>query len=145
MTTAAHLYHIHVWRRATSNRQWQRERIIAMLDRTSEAVATAEIILEAGDLNDALRRVRHAMCKEETRYYLNGVYLHYVMRDDVLRFVATDGHRLAMADIPAPQGSINIRPVILSRGFIADAIKATSKTGDAFKHVRLAIWSNRAT
>ena len=116
-----------------------------MLDRTSEAVATAEIILEAGDLNDALRRVRHAMCKEETRYYLNGVYLHYALREDVLRFVATDGHRLAMADIPAPQGSINIRPVILSRGFIADAIKATSKTGDAFKHVRLAIWPNRST
>jgi DNA polymerase III subunit beta len=116
-----------------------------MLSRTSEAVATAEIILEAGDLNDALRRVRHAMCKEETRYYLNGVYLHYALREDVLRFVATDGHRLSMADIPAPQGSINIRPVILSRGFIVDAIKATSKTGDAFKHVRLAIWPNRAT
>jgi hypothetical protein len=39
-----------------------------MLDRTSEAVATAEIILEAGDLSDALRRVRHAICEEETRY-----------------------------------------------------------------------------
>src|ERR1700674_1590897 len=113
-----------------------------MLERTSEAVPTAEIILEAGDLNDALRRVCHAMCKEETRYYLNGVYLHYALRDDVLRFVATDGHRLAMADIPAPQGAINIRPAILSRAFVMDALKATNKTRDAFKQVRLAVGPN---
>jgi DNA polymerase III subunit beta len=115
-----------------------------MLDRTSEAVPTAEIILEAGDLNDALRRVRHAMCKEETRYYLNGVYLHYALRDDVLRFVATDGHRLSMADIPAPQGAINLRPAILSGAFVIDAIKATNKTQNAFKHVRLAVGPTRA-
>jgi DNA polymerase-3 subunit beta len=116
-----------------------------MLDRTTEAAATAEIILEAGDLNDALRRVRHAMSQEETRYYLNGVYLHFALRDDVLRFVATDGHRLATADIPAPQGAINIRPVILSRTFVIDAIKATNKTRDARKRVRLAAGPDSAT
>jgi DNA polymerase-3 subunit beta len=116
-----------------------------MLDRTTEAAATAEIILECGDFNDALRRVRHAICQEETRYYLNGVYLYHVLREDVLRFVATDGHRLAMADIPAPQGVINLRPVVLSRTFVADAIKATNKTRDAYKHVRLAVGPNRAT
>jgi DNA polymerase-3 subunit beta len=116
-----------------------------MLSRTSEAVAAAEIILEAGDLNDALRRVRHAICKEETRYYLNGVYLHYVMRENLLRFVATDGHRLAMADIHAPQGAHNIRPAILSRAFVADAIKASNKTRDAFKRVGLAIGASRAS
>jgi DNA polymerase-3 subunit beta len=110
-----------------------------MLDRTTETVTTAELILEAGDLNDALRRVRHAICNEETRYYLNGVYLHYVMREQLLRFVATDGHRLAMVDIPAPHGAHNIRPAILSRAFVTDAIKSTNKARDAFKPVRLAI------
>jgi DNA polymerase-3 subunit beta len=116
-----------------------------MLDKTTEAIATAEIILEAGNLNDVLRRVRHAICNSETRYYLNGVYLHYVLRDDVLRLVATDGHRLATADIPAPLGAINVRPVILSCAFVADAIKATNKTRDAFKRVRLAVGPNSAT
>jgi len=77
--------------------------------------------------------------------YLNGVYLHYAVRDDVLRFVATDGHRLAIADIPAPQGAINIRPAILSRAFVLVAIKATNKTRDAFKRVRLAVGPNSAT
>jgi DNA polymerase-3 subunit beta len=114
-----------------------------MLDRTTEA--TAEIILECGDLNDALRRVRHAMSTEQTRYYLNGAYLHYVLREDVLRFVATDGHRLATADIAPPQGVINVPPVILSRAFVADAIKSTNKPRDAYKQVRLAIGPNRAT
>ena len=110
-----------------------------MLDRTTETTTAAEIVLTAGDLYDALRRVRHAMCKEETRYYLNGVYLHHVLRDNVLRFVATDGHRLAMVDIRAPEGAHTVRAVILSRAFVADAIKATSKARDAFKRVRLAI------
>jgi DNA polymerase-3 subunit beta len=116
-----------------------------MLDRTTEAAATAEISLECGDLFDALRRVRHAICQKETRYYLNGVYLQYALRDDVLRFVATDGHRLAMADIPAPQGAINVRPAILSRAFVTDAIKATNKTRDVFKQVHLAVGPNSAT
>ena len=114
-----------------------------MLDRTTEPVTTAEIILEAGNLNDALRRVRHAISKEETRYYLNGVYLRYAMQDNVLRFVATDGHRLAMADIHAPEDAKKLCPVILSRAFVTDAIKATNKTRDAFKQVRLAIGPSR--
>jgi DNA polymerase-3 subunit beta len=74
-----------------------------MLDRTIETTTAAEIVLSAGDLHDALRRVRHAMCREETRYYLNGVYVHHVARDNAVRFCATDGHRLALADIPAPK------------------------------------------
>ena len=91
-----------------------------MLVRTSEAVATAEITLEAGDLNDALRRVRHAMCKQETRYYLNGVHLHHAARENALRFVAIDGHRLAIVELPAPRGAHDICPTILSQAFVAD-------------------------
>src|SRR2546423_1181904 len=116
-----------------------------MLDRTSEAVVTAAITFEAGDLNDALRRVRHAICKGETRYYLNGVYLHHVARHNVLRFVATDGHRLAMVELPAPEGADGICPAILSCAFTADAMKATRKTRDAFRHVRLAIGLSHAS
>jgi DNA polymerase III subunit beta len=108
--------------------------------RSGRAVTTAaELILTAGDLHDALRRVRHAICKEETRYYLNGVYLHHVTRENVVRFAATDGHRLTTADIHAPEGAHNVRPVILSRAFVADAIKATNKSRHAFRQVRLAI------
>ena len=45
-----------------------------MLDRTT--AATPEISLRAGDLYDAFARTRHAVSRELTRYYLNGVYIH---------------------------------------------------------------------
>ena len=78
-----------------------------MLDRTTEMNTEVEIELTAGGLHEALRRVRHAMCREETRYYLDGVYLHHVARVGALRFVATDGHRsprliLARPKVPKP-------------------------------------------
>lgn len=49
-----------------------------------------------------LTRTMGAISAEETRYYLNGIYMHVV--DDTLRMVATDGHRLYMQDIDAPDG-----------------------------------------
>ena len=107
-----------------------------MLDRTTEMNTEVEIELTAGGLHEALRRVRHAMCREETRYYLDGVYLHHVAKVGALRFVATDGNRLATADIGAAEGAESIRPVILSRPFVVEAIKGTSKRRDAFRHVR---------
>tara|TARA_A100001011_G_scaffold393309_1_gene482875 strand:- start:611 stop:1729 length:1119 start_codon:yes stop_codon:yes gene_type:complete len=47
---------------------------------------------------------KFAMSSEETRYYLNGVYLHSCIENDkqILRAVATDGHRLAQIDIENP-------------------------------------------
>ena len=47
-----------------------------MLDRTTDAVAPVQISLRGGDLCDAFARTRHAICKEQTRYYLAGVYIH---------------------------------------------------------------------
>jgi DNA polymerase III sliding clamp (beta) subunit (PCNA family) len=98
-----------------------------MLDTTTVITTAAEITVTAGDLQNALRRVRHAMSREETRYYLNGIYAHHIAADNALRFVATDGHRLAQMDIPASEGADGVRPAILSREFVMDASKATSK------------------
>jgi DNA polymerase-3 subunit beta len=115
-----------------------------MLDRTTEMSTEVEIELTAGGLHEALRRVRHAMRREETRYYLDGVYLHHVAKVGALRFVATDGHRLATADIGTTEGAETIRPVILSRPFVVEAIKGSSKRRDAFRHVCLAIGADYA-
>lgn len=43
-----------------------------------------------------------AISTEETRYYLNGIFLH-AAHDETLRFVATDGHRLYMQSLPLPE------------------------------------------
>ena len=48
--------------------------------------------IDGETLAHILSRVKTAMSKEETRYFLRGIALQY--RDDGLVFVATDGHRL---------------------------------------------------
>lgn len=54
------------------------------------------------ELQQMLFATVFAVSREETRYYLNGVYFHVV--DNKLRGVATDGHRLALCDINKPDG-----------------------------------------
>lgn len=56
---------------------------------------------------DMLNGTKGAVSKEETRYYLNGIFFHTRECDNrlELRTAATDGHRLYRMDIEAPEGS----------------------------------------
>lgn len=81
--------------------------------------------LSTADLKLLIDRTRFAISTEETRYYLNGIYLH-ATRDngiDVLRAVATDGHRLARAQIALPAGAADMPGVIVPRKTIAELRK----------------------
>ena len=62
--------------------------------------------LPAATLKKLIDRTQFAISTEETRYYLNGIYLHVVTvgKKPMLRAVATDGHRLAQAQFDAPAG-----------------------------------------
>ncbi len=62
-----------------------------------------------------LGAVAFAISKEQTRYYLCGVYLHTreVEGERVLRAVATDGHRMARVQRAAPPGAADAPGVIL--------------------------------
>ena len=77
----------------------------------------------------ALRRLfdksKFAISTEETRYYLNGVYMHVAEGPDgpVLRCVATDGHRLARIDAPLPEGAADMPGVIVPRKTVAELRK----------------------
>jgi DNA polymerase-3 subunit beta len=73
--------------------------------------------LGAADLRGTIERTRFAISNEETRYYLNGIYLHAAKRDKtaVLRAVATDGHRLASVEVPLPKGASGMPGVIVPR------------------------------
>ena len=59
--------------------------------------------MPSNDLLAAIQRVRPFISTEETRYYLNGIYMHVV--DDKLLFVATDCHRLSRLTIDKPPGA----------------------------------------
>lgn len=72
-----------------------------------------------------IEKTRFAMSNEETRYYLNGVYLHAAQQDDneVLRGVATDGHRLSRVDVALPAGASGMPGVIIPRKAINELVK----------------------
>ncbi len=74
-------------------------------------------------------RVSFAISTEETRYYLNGVYLHVVDGADgpMLRAVATDGHRLARMQALAPRGSAGMPGVIVPRKTVGEIIRLAAE------------------
>jgi DNA polymerase III subunit beta len=88
------------------------------------------------DTNDLIRlidKTRFAISTEETRYYLNGLYLHTVVEGGVtkLRAVATDGHRLALAEMPAPEGAAGAPGVIVPRKTVQEARRLLEDAGEA--------------
>ena len=67
---------------------------------------------------------KFAVSTEETRYYLNGVYLHVTEEDGPkLRAVATDGHRLARIDTDLPEGAAEAPGVIVPRKTVGELRK----------------------
>jgi DNA polymerase-3 subunit beta len=76
-------------------------------------------------MRDLIDHTQFAISTEETRYYLNGIYLHSVEDegDLVLRAVATDGHRLARAQATAPNGSEGMPGIIIPRKAVGEIQK----------------------
>jgi DNA polymerase-3 subunit beta len=70
-------------------------------------------------------RTQFAISTEETRYYLNGIFVHTIESDGKLklRAVATDGHRLARADVEAPSGSEGLPGIIIPRKTVGELQK----------------------
>ncbi|MBW3097631.1 DNA polymerase III subunit beta [Pseudohoeflea sp. DP4N28-3] len=81
--------------------------------------------LPAQDLKMLIDRTQFAISTEETRYYLNGIYMHTIEGDAglKLRTVATDGHRLARADLEAPSGSEGMPGIIIPRKTVGELQK----------------------
>lgn len=77
------------------------------------------------ELKDVIDRTQFAVSTEETRYYLNGLYVHAKTEGEtkVLRIVATDGHRLACVESPLPAGAEKMIGVIIPRKTIAEIRK----------------------
>ena len=81
--------------------------------------------LLGGDLRRLIEKTRFAISQEETRYYLNGIYLH-ALEDDgkaLLRAVATDGHRLARVQMAQPVGAADMPAIIVPRKTVGEVQK----------------------
>ena len=94
---------------------------------------THTFTIVSGELNRLIEKTRFAISNEETRYYLNGIYLHESEAIDkssplpTLRTVSTDGHRLAQAELPLPEGSGGMPGVIIPRKAISEILKLTQE------------------
>jgi len=92
-------------------------------------MATSDYSCNFSATSAVLRRLfdksKFAISTEETRYYLNGVYMHAAERDGtkVLRCVATDGHRLARIDADLPEGAEDLPGVIVPRKTVGELRK----------------------
>jgi DNA polymerase III subunit beta len=78
--------------------------------------------LTAADLRDLIDATRFAISTEETRYYLNGIYIHKAESGELCA-VATDGHRLAMTRQALPSGAAQMPSIILPRKAVSELRK----------------------
>ncbi|MGE0595646.1 MAG: DNA polymerase III subunit beta [Hyphomonadaceae bacterium] len=89
--------------------------------------------IEPTDLARLVDKTRFAISTEETRYYLNGIFFHSVAGSSgeaMLRAVATDGHRLALADASAPKGAQGMPGVIVPRKTINELKRLLDDAAD---------------
>lgn len=80
----------------------------------------------ATELADLIHNTKFAISTEETRYYLNGIYLHY--KDESLCAVATDGHRLAKMTTPISADASSMPGVIIPRKTVLELHKLLEQT-----------------
>jgi len=83
---------------------------------------THKFSLAKADLKRLIDKTQFAISTEETRYYLNGIYLHSAgsAKSATLRAVATDGHRLAQVELPLPEGAAGMPGVIVPRKTVGE-------------------------
>jgi len=88
--------------------------------------------LSATELRTLIDRTRFAISTEETRYYLNGIYLHATKADEVpiIRAVATDGHRLARMEMVLPEGAAGMPGIIIPRKTVLELRKLVEENED---------------
>jgi DNA polymerase-3 subunit beta len=79
-------------------------------------------VLTAADMRDLIDATRFAISTEETRYYLNGIYIHKAESGELCA-VATDGHRLALTRQALPSGAAQMPSIILPRKAVSELRK----------------------
>ncbi len=91
---------------------------------------THAFTLAAADLKRLIDKTQFAISTEETRYYLNGIFLHAAgtAKAATLRAVATDGHRLAQVEMALPKGASGMPGVIIPRKTVGEVQRLIEDT-----------------
>jgi DNA polymerase-3 subunit beta len=99
--------------------------------------------VEAAEFRQLIEKTRFAISTEETRYYLNGIYLHAAGQGAkaTLRAVATDGHRLAQVELALPKGAAGMPGVIIPRKTVQELHRLCE---DTTGNVRIGVSTSKA-
>ncbi len=97
----------------------------------AEGEFSHNFILKSAECMALIQKPSFAISTEETRYYLNGIYLHVSGEGEgkILRAVATDGHRLARIEVALPAGADGMSGVIVPRKAIQE-LRKILETGE---------------
>jgi DNA polymerase-3 subunit beta len=90
---------------------------------------THSAVMPTADLLRAFQKVEFAISTEETRYYLNGVYVYSKDREGKLVFVATDGHRMGIAELPLPADLAGMPGHIIPRATVKQFLALAKAKG----------------
>jgi DNA polymerase III subunit beta len=92
--------------------------------RMEESTYGTSFVLQQAQLKSILAKTHFAMAQQDVRHYLNGTYID--ISQQVMKGVAADGHRLAIASIQEPRiGSIEAH-FILPRKSVLELIRLFS-------------------
>ncbi len=80
---------------------------------TDDLELVERIQVPESSLKELIERTAFAMAQQDVRFYLNG--LLFDLRENALRCVATDGHRLALCEAALPDGAKTRKQIILPR------------------------------
>ena len=101
----------------------------------SQSDPEASFILSESMLRLLLEDTMFSMSNQDVRYYLNGLLLE--LRKDILRFIATDGHRLAMREITLENSTLNLASsaegllqIITPRKSVLELARLLDNSGD---------------
>src|SRR6266436_1018157 len=91
--------------------------------------------LAAAELIALIEKTRFAISTEETRFYLNGIYLHAMKegKENRLRALAMEGHRIARDELDLPEGAKDIPGVIIPRKTVAELRRLLEDAEDAIE------------
>ena len=88
-----------------------------------------EFSISSEDMKNLIDNTKFAISLEETRYYLNGIYVHQDEENkNFLKGVATDGHRLAQVKLKLPEGADGIPSIIIPRKTVNELRKLLEET-----------------
>ena len=107
-----------------------------------EPVGSGQVMLPSAALREMVAKTQFAITGEDTRYFLNGAL--FVLRDESMSLVATDGHRLALVTVPRKRGDGAVKAgeetkVILPKKTLLEIGKLL---GDGHEEIRYARGEN---